>query len=101
MEALLCPGCGEKVPRAGLQPGDRIDCSRCAGLTLKLEEEDGRYRLVEVPKASCPVCNRSLDVPEGCGPGDTLSCCGEKFVLTYAFGAYALERRRPNDAKRP
>ncbi len=93
MQEMLCPGCGEKVSLNGLKVGDRLDCSNCANLTLRLKGKDGRYFLEEVPKVSCPSCDRLMEVPEGFGPGDTLACCGEKFTLTCEFGAYALEKR--------
>lgn len=92
MEEVLCPGCGEKIALLGLKVGDRIDCSNCANLTLRLREQDGNYFLEEIPKVSCPACERTLEVPENLGPGDTLTCCGEKFALTYEFGAYALKK---------
>ncbi len=92
MAELLCPGCGEKVSLEGLKVGDRIDCPNCANLTLKLKEDNGRYILVEIPKVSCPSCDRLMEVPEELGTGDSLTCCGEKFTLTYGFGAYALEK---------
>lgn len=87
-----CPGCGEKVSLERLKVGGRIDCSNCANLTLRLKEEDGKYFLVEIPKASCPTCDRIIEVSEDLGPGDALTCCGEEFVLTHEFGAYALEK---------
>ncbi len=93
MEEILCPGCGEKVSLNGLKVGDRLDCSNCANLILSLKEKDGRYFLEEVPKVSCPSCDRLIEVPERFGPGDTLTCCGEEFTLTCEFGAYALEKR--------
>lgn len=94
MSALLCPGCGEKISLNGLQIGDRIDCSTCASLTLRVKEKDGSYFLEEIPKASCPSCERTIEVPQDLGPGDILSCCGEELILTYEFGAYALERTK-------
>jgi hypothetical protein len=100
MREILCPGCGEKVSLEGLKVGDRIDCSNCANLTLRLREQDGNYFFEEIPKVSCPTCERTIEVPEDLGPGDTLTCCGEKFVLTHEFGAYALEKKaRPSHQK--
>ncbi len=89
---LLCPGCGESISLNGLRLGDRIDCSNCANLTLRLKEKDEKYFLEEIPKVSCPTCERTIEVPEDLGPADILSCCGEEFILTYGFGAYALEK---------
>ena len=90
MEEILCPGCGERVLLQGLKIGDRIDCTNCADLTLRLEEKDGQYLLVDIPKVSCPSCDRILEVPDGLGPGDVMTCCGVDYMLTYEFGAYAL-----------
>jgi len=90
MSELLCPGCSEKVSLHGLRIGDRIDCSNCANLTLRVTEKDGKYFLEEISKVSCPSCDRVMDVPEGLRAGETMECCGEKYVLTYKFGSYAL-----------
>lgn len=94
MSEPLCPGCGEKVSLNGLRIGDRIDCSNCANLTLRVTEKDGKYFLAEIPKVSCPSCDRVMEVPEDLSPGDTLACCREKFLLTYEFGAYALAKAK-------
>jgi len=94
MSELLCPGCSENVSLNGLRVGDRIDCSNCANLTLRLKENDGKYFLEEVPKVSCPSCERIIEVPEDLGPGATLTCREENFLLTYEFGAYALEKTK-------
>lgn len=90
MNEVVCPGCGEKVSLHGLQVGDRLDCPNCANFAVKITEKDGQRCLVEAPKVSCPACDRVMEVPEGSGPGDTLTCCGQVFALTYEFGAYAL-----------
>ncbi len=96
MEHVLCPGCGEEVSLEGLKVGDRIDCHHCANLTLRVKEKSGRYFLEEIPKVSCPACERIMEVPEGTGPGDTLRCCGKEYVLTYEFGAFALAKMKGN-----
>lgn len=90
MTKAVCPGCGESVSLEGLKAGDHIECPNCANLSLRLKEDHGKYFLTEIPKVSCPSCDRSLDVPEELGAGDTLMCCDTKYVLTYEFGAYAL-----------
>ena len=90
MEGVVCPGCGETVRLKGLKIGDRIDCTNCADLTLRLVEKDGQCILVDIPKVSCPSCDRILEVPDGLGPGDVMTCCGVDYMLTYEFGAYAL-----------
>jgi hypothetical protein len=57
---------------------------------LRLKEKDGKYFLEEIPKVSCPSCDRVKEVPDGLRAGETMECCGEKYVLTYEFGAYSL-----------
>ena len=93
MDKVVCPGCGEEVSLRGVKAGDRIDCPNCANLTLRLKEENGRYFLVEIPQVSCPTCDRLIEVSEDLRPGDILTCCGEDFLLTYEFGAYALREK--------
>ncbi len=93
MEGVVCPGCGETVSLAGLKAGDRIDCPNCANLILRVKKRGEEHYLEEIPKVSCPSCDRVMEVPEGLGPGDSLKCCGKEFTLTYEFGAYALEEK--------
>lgn len=92
MTEVLCPGCGQKVSLEGLKVGDRMDCSNCADLTLRVEEKGGNYSLIEVLKVSCPSCECVVEVPEGLGPGNTMTCCGKDYTLTYEFGSFALSR---------
>ncbi len=94
MSELLCPGCGERVSLNGLRTGDRIDCSNCANLTLRVKAQDGKYFLEEIPKVSCPSCDRIIEMPEGLHAGDSVECCGELYVLTYEFGTYALAKTK-------
>ncbi len=93
MEGVVCPGCGETVSLAGLKAGDRIDCPNCANLTLRVKKRGEEYYLEDIPKVSCPSCDRVMEMPEALGPGDSLKCCGKEFTLTYEFGAYALEEK--------
>ncbi len=93
MEGVVCPGCGETVSLAGLKAGDRIDCPNCANLTLRVKKRGEAYYLEDIPKVSCPSCDRVMEMPEALGPGDSLKCCGKEFTLTYEFGAYALEEK--------
>lgn len=93
MAEAICPGCREKVSLEGLKVGDRIDCSNCANLTLRVKQREGGYFLEEIAKVSCPTCDRVIEVPEGLSAGDSLKCCDEEFTLTYEFGTYALRRK--------
>ncbi len=60
-------------------------------MALRLRAEGDRLVAVEVPYAYCPACRQDVEVPEGARPGDPLVCGGRTYVLTYAFGAWALE----------
>jgi len=91
MSSFACPGCGEEIDVGSLKAGDRFECPSCAGLTLELVRREGGLTLRQVYRVSCPRCNRMLEVPAHAGPGDTMTCCGQTFRLTYEFGAYALE----------
>ena len=93
MAGVVCPGCGETVSLAGLKVGDRFDCANCADLTLRVKKRGEEHYLEEIPKVSCPSCDRVMEIPEWLGPGDSLKCCGKEFTLTYEFGAYALEEK--------
>ena len=98
MNGVPCPGCGETVSLEGVEPGDRMDCPNCANLTLRVQENEGDYSLVEIPKASCPSCERLCEVPDGLGPGDIMKCCGDEYVLTYEFGTFAMIAPRCEEA---
>lgn len=87
---VLCIGCGGPVPLAGPKAGDRMDCSNCAGLSLRVAEKDGDLALVEVHRVSCPSCEELIEVPSGSEPGETIECCGSDYFLTYEFGVFAL-----------
>jgi hypothetical protein len=91
MLSVICPGCGEQVNTSRLKEGDRFECANCAGLTLELVRREGELSLRQVHRVSCPLCNQMLEVPEHAKAGDTMTCCGRMFRLTYEFGAYALE----------
>ncbi len=91
MLAVICPGCGEKVNISSLKEGDRLECANCAGLTLELGQREGKFSLRQIHRVSCPLCSQMLEVPEYARAGDTMTCCGRTFRLTYEFGTYALE----------
>jgi hypothetical protein len=42
---------------------------------------------------SCPECEGVITLPEHAKAGDTMSCCGRIYTLTFEFGAFAAERR--------
>lgn len=89
---LACPGCGE-VREFGPEVQDKaiVACKACAGALFRLVKQAGVYQLREVPRASCPRCEVVVQLPETVQPGDTARHCAQTFVVTYAYGAYALE----------
>lgn len=42
-------------------------------------------------KVSCPICEKEIVLPEEARAGDRIICCKKDFILTYEYGAYALE----------
>lgn len=91
MPFLTCLGCGEEADISGLKEGNRFECANCASLTLELVRQEDGLTLRQVHRVSCPSCSRVLEVPKHAKAGDTMTCCGRMFRLTYEFGAYALE----------
>ena len=89
---VICPGCGEVHTLApAVQVGDAVPCTWCAGVLFRLELHDGAYVLREVPQASCPQCETLFRLPETVHPGDVVRHCHRTFVVSYAYGTYALE----------
>lgn len=89
---VTCPGCGEvRDLGAEVQPGVVIACAWCAGVLFRLVQHGGAYVLHEVPQASCPQCQVVQLLPDTIRPGDTFRHCDRTFVVSYAYGAYALE----------
>jgi hypothetical protein len=89
---VTCPGCGE-VRDLGreVQLGAVIVCPWCAGVLFRLAQQGRAYVLQEVPQASCPQCEARQLLPDTVQPGDTVRHCDQTFVVSYAYGAYALE----------
>ncbi len=46
----------------------------------------------EVKKASCPIGDERILLPDDVQPGDIVECHGAKHRVTYEFGSYALEK---------
>jgi len=89
---VRCPGCGAMCDLgAGVQVSDMVSCASCAGVVLRLVQQDGQYVLLEVPQASCPECETRVQLPDTVRAGETLHHCGQALRVTYAYGAYALE----------
>lgn len=89
---VRCPGCGETRDLGPeVQVGEVVSCASCAGVVFRLAQQDGQYVLREVPQASCPQCETVVQLPETVQAGEVFQHCGQSFVVTYAYGAYALE----------
>jgi hypothetical protein len=69
-----------------------LDCPNCAGLTLRALETNGVWAVREVKKASCPIGNELVFLPDDVEPGDFVECHGVRHRVTYEFGSYALVR---------
>ncbi len=69
-----------------------FDCPNCAGLTLRAIETNGVWAVREVKKASCPIGNEPVFLPDDVEPGDVVECHGVRHRVTYEFGSYALVR---------
>lgn len=89
---VVCPGCSEeRAFGADTQVGDIISCDSCAGVLFRLVQDNGMYLLRELPQASCPVCGTMLQLPNEVQAGENAEHCDQTFVVTYAYGSYALE----------
>lgn len=88
---VMCPGCGQRRDLGReVHVGAVVTCVWCAGALFRLEQQEGEYVLREVPQASCPQCQTLLRLPDMVQPGDTFRHCERTFVVSYAYGAYAL-----------
>ena len=74
-----------------IQEGAVLACEACAGTLFRLVKQAGAYQLRAVPQVSCPRCEAVMQLADTVEPGDTLQHCNHPFVVTYAYGAYALE----------
>lgn len=84
----LCPTCGRHIELGPVpRNGERFTCLSCAGAEYRWTGA----MLIGIPKASCPVCERVVELPEGVRPADRFLHCGKTFTVTLEFGAYALE----------
>ncbi len=95
-EILICPDCAEPVPLPPVaQPGELVECPNCAGLTFRLLERGGTLTWMRVHRVSCPGSDAVVEVLDGTREGTVYHCGGTPYILTYAFGSYALERLAP------
>ena len=77
----------------GVGRGTLVECPNCAGHALRVREAGGRWSATLAYRVSCPDCDEVITLPEGARAGDTVSCCGRTYGLTFEFGAFAAEKR--------
>ncbi|HJP13968.1 MAG TPA: hypothetical protein QF533_06415 [Nitrospinota bacterium] len=68
-----------------------FDCPNCAGIMLRLGEENGEDVLRAAQLISCPGCGERLPIDDDTPPGTLIRHDGAEFVLTKEFGAFVLE----------
>jgi hypothetical protein len=94
---VTCPGCSEnRNLGTEVQVGDIITCDACAGVRFRLVQESGVHVLRVVPEASCPQCDAVVQLSDTVQPGHIVRHCDRDFVVTYAYGSYALEAAIPD-----
>ncbi len=92
MTTVRCPDCAEELPvPAGTRSGDVIDCPNCAGHSFRLREEAESWTATIAHTVSCPNCEQVLLLAETAKAGDGIECCGQRYRLTFEYGAFALE----------
>jgi len=92
MPVVRCPDCGTPVELPlGTRSGDLVECLNCAGQALRVREHGGQWSATLAYRVSCPACDEVITLPEDTKPGDTVRCCGQKYRLTFEYGAFAAE----------
>jgi hypothetical protein len=102
MPIVRCPDCGTpgELPRA-TRSGDVLECPHCAGLLLRVREDNGQWSTTLAYRVSCPECDEVVTLPEDVKPGDTIECCGRTYRLTFQYGAFAAESDEPSTDPMP
>jgi hypothetical protein len=85
---------GKELCRVGSGPGMTKRGERVyhASPTLRAIDQDGKWSVAEVKKASCAVGEEMVILPHDVQPGEVIGCHGVRQRVTYKFGAYALEK---------
>ena len=92
MPTVRCPDCGEVIDLPpDVEPGDLVECPNCAGHALRLRKAGSDWIATLAHRVSCPACDDLLTLPEGVEPGDLIDCCGQRYRLTFEYGAFAAE----------
>jgi hypothetical protein len=92
MGSVRCPDCGvliELPERA--RSGDLVECPNCAGHSIRVREDAGRWSATLAYRVSCPACDDVTTLAEDVTAGDIIRCCGRSYRLTFEYGAFAAE----------
>ena len=88
--SVCCPDCGASVERSSaLRSGDLVECLYCAGHLLRLYEEAGCWSARLAYRVSCSDCDEIITLDADVRAGDTVSCCGQTYLLTFEFDTFA------------
>jgi Zn finger protein HypA/HybF involved in hydrogenase expression len=92
MATVRCPDCGQDMPLPpGTRSRDLLPCPNCAGLSLRVREDGGRWVASIGHTVSCPDCDRKIVLPETAKAGDLVKCGGRRYRLTFEYGTFAAE----------
>jgi ribosomal protein S27AE len=56
-----------------------------------LREAGAGWSATLAHRVSCPGCGRTIVLADAAKAGDRVECCGRQYVLTFEYGAFALE----------
>ena len=92
MSQVRCPDCGTDVSiPPGTLAGDLVDCPNCAGHALRVRATAAGWAASLAHRVSCPACEAVILLPEDAQAGDVLEHCGQRYRLTWEYGAVAAE----------
>lgn len=91
-DLLTCPDCGRIIPLPDdAKVGDLVECPDCAGILFRFLEAGGQLQWTWIQMVNCPGSDVMVEIVHGTPAGTIYHCDGRPWVLTYAFGSYALE----------
>lgn len=92
-QPLSCPDCARTVPvPPDPKPNTLVECPDCAGIFFRLLKRQDKLKWTWVHQVSCPGSDELVEVVHGTPVGTVYHCGSRPYILTYAFGSYALER---------